>query len=78
MADVGSIPTAGCVQVFRLEINMVGRKSACTPRSQRVFFYNGLFTFHMQISKWIRENLPDATRGKDIWHVEKGIIAHFN
>jgi solute carrier family 8 (sodium/calcium exchanger) len=28
---------------------------------------------HSQISKWVRENMPDTTHRYDIWHVAKGI-----
>lgn len=28
---------------------------------------------HLQIQKWIRENLPDTVHYYDVWHVAKGI-----
>ena len=27
---------------------------------------------HLQIQKWIRENLPEVTHYYDVWHVAKG------
>ena len=29
---------------------------------------------HVQIQKWIRENLPDTTHCFDVWHVAKGEV----
>lgn len=29
---------------------------------------------HLQIQKWIRENLPETTHYYDVWHVAKGNI----
>ena len=29
---------------------------------------------HLQISKWIREELPSVTHYYDVWHVAKGIL----
>lgn len=29
---------------------------------------------HLQIQKWIRENLPDTTHYYDVWHVAKGMF----
>ena len=28
---------------------------------------------HCQISKWVRENLPETDHRYDIWHVAKGM-----
>lgn len=35
---------------------------------------------HLQIQKWIRENLPQTTHFYDVWHVAKGmyIISYGN
>ena len=27
---------------------------------------------HVQIVKWVRENMPDTTQCFDVWHVAKG------
>lgn len=32
---------------------------------------------HSQISKWVRENMPDTMHRYDIWHVAKGVIIKF-
>ena len=31
---------------------------------------------HVQIRKWVKENLPHTQHYFDIWHVAKGIICH--
>ena len=31
---------------------------------------------HRQVSKWIREQMPDTVHKFDAWHVAKGIIIH--
>jgi solute carrier family 8 (sodium/calcium exchanger) len=28
---------------------------------------------HLQVAKWVRENLPDTRHSIDVWHVAKGI-----
>lgn len=27
---------------------------------------------HLQVAKWLRENLPETTHNIDVWHVAKG------
>lgn len=33
---------------------------------------------HIQINKWIRENLPDIKHYFDVWHGAKGMYMHVN
>jgi len=32
---------------------------------------------HVQIKKWIRENMVETTHMFDVWHVAKGILIFF-
>ena len=29
--------------------------------------------WHLQVAKWVRENMPDTTHYVDVWHVAKGL-----
>lgn len=48
-----------CLQF--LEINDLGLKTIVTDR-------------HVQINKWLRENMEDVDHRFDIWHLAKGML----
>ena len=29
---------------------------------------------HVQIGKWVRENMPNVVHNYDVWHVAKGVF----